>query len=199
MKKRIERLVFATNNSHKIEEVAAILGGSIELVTLAECGITDDIPENEPTIEGNSAAKAHYLYSRTLFDCFADDTGLEVEALGGEPGVRSARYAGSGHDSAANRAKLLAALDGVANRKARFRTVVTLIIEGEEFRFDGVVEGRIATVEQGEHGFGYDSIFVPDGHNLTFAQMDEATKNSISHRGRAVGKMSEFLTSAGLV
>ncbi len=187
------KIVFATNNAHKIEEVAQVLGPDYTLGTLRECGITEDIPEEEPTLEGNALAKARYVYRRTGLDCFADDTGLEVEALGGAPGVRSARYAGDGHDSAANRALLRRNLEGAANRRAKFRTVIALILAGKEYLFEGIVEGVIGTKEAGDGGFGYDSLFTPDGYDRTFAQMDLAEKGTISHRGRAVAELARFL------
>ena len=187
------KIIFATNNAHKLGEVQALLGGEFELVTLRECGITEDIPENEPTLEGNSLAKARYVYERTGADCFADDTGLEVDALGGEPGVRSARYATDGHDFGANNRLLLRNLEGEEERTARFRTIITLILDGEEHRFEGRVEGRIAESEAGCGGFGYDPLFIPEGEQVTFAEMSAEAKNAISHRGRAVEKLVEFL------
>lgn len=189
----MKRLIFATNNAHKLQEVRAILGDSITLVTLAEAGITEDIPENEPTIEGNALAKARYVWERTGCDCFADDTGLEVDALGGAPGVHSARYATDGHDFAANREKLLSELSGVDDRSARFRTVVALIEGGSERCFEGIVEGAITTAERGEGGFGYDCLFQPEGYELTFAELSADEKNSISHRGRAVARLAKWL------
>ncbi|MBO5771054.1 MAG: RdgB/HAM1 family non-canonical purine NTP pyrophosphatase [Alistipes sp.] len=187
------KIVFATNNAHKLGEVQALLGGEFELKTLRECGITEDIPENEATLEGNSRAKARYVYERTGADCFADDTGLEVDALGGEPGVRSARYATDGHDFGANNRLLLHNLAGKESRTARFRTIVTLILAGEEYQFEGRVEGHITESEAGCGGFGYDPLFVPEGHEVTFAEMSAEAKNAISHRGRAITKLVEFL------
>ena len=189
----MKKLIFATNNAHKLEEVGAIIGSSLHLVTLREAGIAEDIPENEPTIEGNALAKARYVWEKTGCDCFADDTGLEVDALGGAPGVHSARYATDGHDFAANREKLLRELEGVENRKARFRTVVALIEGGVEHCFEGIVEGEITTSEIGEGGFGYDCLFRPEGYERTFAELAPEEKNAISHRGRAVAKLSEWL------
>lgn len=186
-------IIFATNNAHKLTEVSQILGPSFVLKTPRECGVTEDIPEEQPTLEGNALQKARYLYERTGCDCFADDTGLEVEALGGAPGVYSARYAGDGHDFAANMALLLRNMEGVENRRARFRTVIALIIEGKEHLFAGEVAGVITADESGEGGFGYDPVFMPDGFDRTFSEMDAETKNSISHRGRAVAKLAEFL------
>ncbi len=187
------KIVFATNNAHKLDEVRLVVGQKFEVVSLRECGITEDIPENEPTLEGNALAKARYIYARTGFDCFADDTGLEVDALGGEPGVRSARYATDGHDDEANKRLLLERMAGAKSRAAQFRTAVALILGGEEHLFEGVVRGTISTSQQGEGGFGYDPLFVPDGYTSTFAQMSAEEKNAISHRGRAVRKLAEFL------
>ena len=189
----MKKLIFATNNAHKLEEVGAIIGSSLQLVTLREAGITEDIPENEPTIEGNALAKARYVWEKTGCDCFADDTGLEVDALGGAPGVHSARYATDGHDFAANREKLLRELEDKSDRKARFRTVVALIEGGVEHCFEGIVEGEITTSEIGEGGFGYDCLFRPEGYEQTFAELAPEEKNAISHRGRAVAKLSEWL------
>ena len=187
------KIVFATNNAHKLGEVAQVVGDKFELVTLRECGITEDIPENESTLEGNALAKARYVYERTGLNCFADDTGLEVDALGGEPGVRSARYATDGHDDEANKKLLLERMQGVESRAAQFRTAVALIIGGKEYLFEGVVRGDIATEEHGEGGFGYDPLFLPEGGEKTFAEMSAEAKNEISHRGRAVRKLAEFL------
>ncbi len=187
------KIVFATNNAHKLSEVAQVVGDKFELVTLRECGITEDIPENEPTLEGNALAKARYVYSRTGLNCFADDTGLEVDALNGEPGVRSARYATDGHDDEANKRLLLERMQGVENRAAQFRTAVALIMDGKEYLFEGIVRGYIACEEHGAGGFGYDPLFLPEGGALTFAEMSAEAKNEISHRGRAVRKLAEFL------
>lgn len=187
------KIVFATNNAHKLSEVAQVVGDKFELVTLRECGITEDIPENEPTLEGNALAKARYVYSRTGLNCFADDTGLEVDALNGEPGVRSARYATDGHDDEANKRLLLERMQGVENRAAQFRTAVALIVDGKEYLFEGIVRGDIACEEHGVGGFGYDPLFLPEGGALTFAEMSAEAKNEISHRGRAVRKLAEFL------
>lgn len=187
------KIVFATNNAHKLDEVRQVVGDKFTLVSLRECGIVEDIPENEPTLEGNALAKARYIYERTGADCFTDDTGLEVDALDGEPGVRSARYATDGHDDEANKRLLLERLQGVENRAAQFRTAVALIMGGQEYLFEGIVRGRIATEQHGEGGFGYDPLFVPEGYDRTFAQMSAEEKNAISHRGRAVRKLAEFL------
>lgn len=189
----MRRLIFATNNAHKLGEVQALLGDAFELVTLRECGITEDIPETADTLEGNALQKARYVYEKTGLDCFADDTGLEVDALGGAPGVHSARYATDGHDFAANNRLLLKNLEGITDRTARFITVIALILDGVEYTFEGRVEGTIATAESGSEGFGYDPLFVPSGEIITFAQMSAEAKNAISHRGRAVAKLVNFL------
>ncbi len=189
----MRRLIFATNNAHKLGEVQALLGDAFELVTLRECGIKEDIPETADTLEGNALQKARYVYEKTGMDCFADDTGLEVDALGGAPGVHSARYATDGHDFAANNRLLLKNLEGITDRTARFRTVIALILDGVEYSFEGRVEGTIATAESGSEGFGYDPLFVPSGEIITFAQMSAEAKNAISHRGRAVAKLVNFL------
>lgn len=189
----MREIVFATNNAHKMEEVAAMLGGEYRLVTLRECGITEEIPENEPTIEGNALQKARYVHERTGGDCFADDTGLEVDALNGAPGVHSARYATDGHDFEANMRLLLRNMEGKTDRRARFRTVIALILDGEEYLFEGVVEGHITEQPAGDHGFGYDPVFVPEGETETFAEMSAERKNAISHRGRAVRKFADFM------
>ena len=187
------KIVFATNNAHKLGEVRAVLGDEFELVTLREVGIVEDIPETGATLDENASQKARYVYERTGLDCFADDTGLEVEALNGAPGVRSARYATDGHDFAANNRKLLHELEGKSNRKARFRTVISLIRGGEEIQVEGVVNGSIAKEEAGCGGFGYDPLFIPDGHTVTFAEMSADDKNAISHRGRAVAELVKVL------
>lgn len=187
------KILFATNNAHKLTEVQAVLGDSYTLVTPRDCGVTEEIPETQPTLEGNALQKARYLYERTGLDCFADDTGLEVEALGGAPGVHSARYATDGHDFAANNRLLLRNLAGEENRRACFRTVVALILGGREYLFEGVVEGQIIDRETGHEGFGYDPLFRPDGYDRTFAQMTTEEKNAVSHRARAVRKLAAFL------
>lgn len=194
----MRKLIFATNNAHKLGEVQALLGDAFTLVTLRECGITEDIPETADTLEGNALQKARYVYEKTGLDCFADDTGLEVDALGGAPGVHSARYATDGHDFAANNRLLLKNLEGTTDRTARFRTVIALIIDGVEYTFEGRVEGTIATSESGSEGFGYDPLFVPSGEIITFAQMSAEAKNAISHRGRAVAKLVNFLKNGKL-
>ncbi|MFI3265037.1 MAG: RdgB/HAM1 family non-canonical purine NTP pyrophosphatase [Rikenellaceae bacterium] len=187
------KLIFATNNAHKLAEVSAVLGSEFQLVTPRECGVDEDIPETAETLEGNALQKAHYLKEKTGLDCFADDTGLEVEALNSAPGVRSARYATDGHDFEANNRLLLKNLEGIENRKARFRTVIALLQDGEEYLFEGIVEGEIATQHSGAEGFGYDPIFCPEGSSRTFAEMSPEEKNAISHRGRAVQKLVNHL------
>ena len=187
------KLLFATNNAHKLAEVQAVLGPEYELVTPRDCGVTEEIPETQPTLEGNALQKARYLRERTGLDCFADDTGLEVAALDGAPGVRSAPYATDGHDFAANNRLLLANLRGAADRRARFRTVVALLRSGEEHLFEGIVEGRIIECERGCEGFGYDPLFVPDGFDRTFAEMSADEKNAVSHRARAVRRLADYL------
>ena len=186
-------IIFATNNAHKLAEVQAVLGDGFRLLTPRECGVTEDIPETQPTLEGNASQKAHYLFDRTERNCFADDTGLEVYALDGAPGVHSARYATDGHDFDANNRLLLKNLEGVTDRRARFRTVISLILDGQEHLFEGIVEGRIANEPAGVEGFGYDPLFIPDGFSKTFAEMTAEEKNAVSHRGRAVRRLVEFL------
>ncbi len=189
----IPELLFATHNLHKLREVTYILNGRAIVKSLAEHNITIDIPEDGDTLEANARQKAWFIYNLTGLDCFADDTGLEVDALGGRPGVYSARYAGEGCSFADNIKKLLTELQGVSDRRAQFRTVVALILGGKEYVFEGKVRGHLLELEAGEKGFGYDPLFVPEGYNLTFAQMDEALKNAISHRGEAFQKMANFL------
>jgi XTP/dITP diphosphohydrolase len=193
-----QQLVFATNNKHKLDEVADILGDRVKLLSLNDIDCHDDIPETADTLEGNALQKARYIYDKYHMNCFADDTGLEVEALGGAPGVYSARYAGGeGHDSEANMTKLLENMEGMTNRRARFRTVVALIIDGREHHFEGVVEGRIIEERRGGKGFGYDPLFIPNGYTETFAELGEEVKNRISHRSRAVNKLCKFLSDKG--
>ncbi|HIW11360.1 MAG TPA: RdgB/HAM1 family non-canonical purine NTP pyrophosphatase [Candidatus Rikenella faecigallinarum] len=194
------KIIFATGNRNKLREIQALIGSRAELSTPADHGITEDIPEDQPTLEGNALQKARYIYEKTGMNCFADDTGLEVEALGGEPGVYSARYAavngaGEGHSSEANMALLLERLRGAENRRARFRTVIALILNGEEHLFEGIVEGEITRERSGAEGFGYDPVFRPTGYEQTFAEMPLELKNSISHRGRATAKLIEFLST----
>lgn len=187
------KLNFATNNNHKLKEVQEVLGDSFQIESLHELGIHEDIPENQQTLEGNALQKARFLYKRTGESCFADDTGLEVEALNGAPGVYSARYAGESKNSLDNMALLLKNMEGKQNRKARFRTVIALILDGKEYLFEGIVNGVITEQPRGTAGFGYDPLFVPDGYATTFAEMDSESKNAISHRGLAVEKLAAFL------
>ncbi|MGM9799535.1 MAG: non-canonical purine NTP diphosphatase [Muribaculaceae bacterium] len=189
-----KKIVFATNNAHKLEEIRRIVGDSLAVLSLSDIGCNVDIPENEDTLEGNAMAKARYVKEHYGYDCFADDTGLEVEALGGAPGVHSARYApGTSHDSQANMALLLQNMNGEENRRARFRTVIALIQGSEETMVEGIVEGDILTEQHGDSGFGYDPIFRPIESDLTFAQMSADEKNLISHRGRATAKLLKIL------
>ena len=189
-----KNLVFATNNAHKLEEIRAILGDKINILSLNDIDCHADIPETADTLEGNARLKAEYIYQHYGMDCFADDTGLEVEALNGAPGIYSARYAGgAGHDSEANMRKLLSELEGKTNRKAQFRTAICLIEGGEEHLFEGIVRGTILQERRGTAGFGYDPIFQPEGYTETFAEMGNEEKNKISHRARAVQKLVEYL------
>ena len=201
------KIVFATNNKHKLDEVRKILGEGFEVVSLAEIGCTEDIPETGSTLKENAQQKAEYIYKKYGIPCFADDTGLEVEALGGEPGIYSARYAainnaGEGHDSEANMTVLLQKLNGKQNRNAHFKTVICLFLspltgesEGSSapLFFEGIVEGKITTTRSGAEGFGYDPIFQPEGYDKTFAELGNDVKNGISHRARAVAKLAEYL------
>ncbi len=189
----MNKIIFSTNNQHKLAEVQSALGDKIELVTLKEVGITEDIPENGATLEENASIKSGYVFERLGMDCFADDTGLEVDALGGAPGVHTARYAQIEKDDNKNIDLLLKNLQGQQNRAAQFRTVISLRFSGKEYLFEGVVRGVIAESRRGDDGFGYDPVFIPDGYDRTFAQMTMEEKNQISHRGRAVAKLVEFL------
>ncbi|MCQ2238963.1 MAG: non-canonical purine NTP diphosphatase [Bacteroidaceae bacterium] len=189
----MKKLVIATNNAHKLEEIKAILGNEFELLSLKDIHCDVDIPENSDTLEGNASQKSHYVYENYGLDCFADDTGLEVEALGGAPGVHTARYATDGHDTDANTRKLLHELEGKENRKARFRTIVSLIENGVEHQFEGIVNGEITTEKKGEKGFGYDPVFIPEGYTETFAELGVDVKNQVSHRSRAIAKLCEYL------
>ena len=187
------KIVFATNNEHKLSEIRSILGDTIEVLSLKDIGCNVDIPETGTTLEENALQKAQYIYDHYHTDVFADDTGLEVDALGGAPGVYSARYAGDGHDSEANMTKLLHELGENNNRQARFRTVIALIQQGEVHEFDGIVNGDIIRERRGGEGFGYDPIFQPDGYDLTFAELGSEIKNTISHRARATQKLADYL------
>jgi XTP/dITP diphosphohydrolase len=186
-------IVFASNNEHKIREIKSILGNSFTLLSLSDINIKEDIPEDEPLLEGNALSKARYIYNATGMNVFADDTGLEIDALNGLPGVHSARFAGESKDSSANIEKVLSLLGRTGNRKARFRTVIALILEKKEYLFEGIVTGTIINNKRGDEGFGYDPVFIPDGENQTFAEMELAEKNRISHRARAFEKLQEFL------
>ena len=188
------KIVFATNNLNKLTEIRKIMGNNFEIVSLSDIGCHEDIPEKGQTLKDNALIKARYIYEKYHINCFADDTGLEVDALGGAPGVYSARYAGGeGHDSNANMKKLLSELENVSNRKARFRTVIALIIDGKETTFEGIVNGEIIRVRRGGEGFGYDPIFQPEGYNQTFAEMGLDIKNHISHRAKATQKLADYL------
>lgn len=192
----MKKIVFATNNQHKLDEIRQILGSTFEVLSLNDIDCHEEIPEDHDTLQENALQKAKYIADHYEVDCFADDTGLEVEALNGEPGVHSARYAeGTDHDSEANMDKLLRKLGNNNNRRARFRTVIALIIRNQEEKlFEGIVEGHIAYEKKGTEGFGYDPIFVPDGYDESFAQLGLDIKNGISHRARAVAKLAEYLT-----
>ncbi len=186
-------IVFATNNPNKIKEVSAIMPSNIRLLSLSDIGCNEDIPETMPTIEGNALQKARYVFDKYGYNCFADDTGLEVEALNNEPGVYSARYAGKDKDASANMKKVLEKLSGIDNRNARFKTVVALIVENEEHLFEGIINGTILAKATGTDGFGYDPIFSPGGYDITFAEMAPAEKNKISHRALAIKKLGNYL------
>jgi len=187
------KIVFATNNPNKLKEIQALMPTGIEILSLKEIGCTEDIPETGDKLEANAFQKAHYLKEHYGYDCFADDTGLEVDALEGAPGVYSARYAGPERSAEANMAKILSELKGNNNRKAQFRTAIALILNGEEHLFEGKVEGHISEAKQGKEGFGYDPIFIPENETRSFAQMSMEEKGAISHRGRAVRKLIEHL------
>ena len=189
-----KKFVFATNNAHKLEEVTAILGDKIELLSMKDIHCHADIPETADTLEGNALLKARYIFENYNMDCFADDTGLEVEALNGAPGVYSARYAGDTHNSEANMRKLLQDMEGIENRKAQFRTVFALIINGKEHLFEGIVKGEITKHRCGSSGFGYDPVFIPEGYTQTYAEMGNTLKNKISHRALATNKLCNFLS-----
>lgn len=186
-------LIFATNNLHKITEIQSIIGDNFIIKSLHQIGCTEDIPETAPTLQGNALLKAQYIFNKYGKNCFADDTGLEIEALDGRPGIFSARYATDGHDFEANIDKVLEELAGVENRKAKFRTVIALILDGSVHYFEGIVNGEIISERKGIKGFGYDPVFLPDGFKQTFAEMPLAEKNKISHRARAVNQLVDFL------
>lgn len=188
----METIVFATNNKHKLEEVSKILH-NYKIISLEEINCTEDIPETADTLHGNALIKAEYIYNKTGLNCFADDTGLEVEALNGEPGVYSARYAGEDHDATKNMKKLLEKMNGKENRNACFKTVIALIIDGDIQYFEGKIDGKITSEPRGKNGFGYDPVFIPEGYNKTFAELGDIEKNKISHRALAVQKLAEYL------
>lgn len=189
----MKKLVFATGNPHKVKEVNQLLGNEFEVRSLLDIGCTEDVPETQLTIQGNALQKAQYVHEKYGVDCFSEDTGLEVTALGGEPGVFSARYAGEARDAGENMALLLQKLGTRPDRQARFRTVIALILDGETHTFEGIVNGNIRQARSGTGGFGYDPIFEPEGFSQTFAELEAAAKNEISHRGRAVRKLIAFL------
>ncbi|MEJ8800889.1 non-canonical purine NTP diphosphatase [Pontibacter sp. H249] len=193
----MKRICFATNNKNKIAEVSQMLEGKYELVSLEEIGCTEELPEEHDTMKANSHQKAAYVWQKYNINCFADDSGLEVDALGGAPGVYSARYAGPQRSDSDNINLLLQNLEGNENRKANFRTSITLILNGQEHQFEGTVDGSITTAWKGNKGFGYDPVFVPAGYEQTFAEMSSEQKNAISHRGRAVRKLVDFLKTQG--
>lgn len=186
-------LIFATNNKHKLSEISDILNSKFNILSLKDIGFNQDIPETQNTIEGNALQKAHFIHDRYSQNCFADDTGLEVEALNGQPGVYSARYAGVEQDFNKNIDKLLNELQDIENRKAAFKTVIALIYNEQEFLFEGIIHGIITNKRRGSKGFGYDPVFMPDGYDETFAEMNSSKKNSISHRALATFKLANFL------
>ncbi len=188
-------LVFATNNLNKLKEVQALISSDIKLLSLSDIGCTEDIPETSDTIEGNAKQKAEYIKNKYGYDCFADDTGLEVEALDGAPGVYSARYAGASKDAEANMSKLLKELSGAENRTARFKTVIALELHNQLYTFTGICSGKITSKKKGDQGFGYDPIFKPNGYQETFAELSMAEKNKISHRGKATKQLIDFLAN----
>jgi len=194
----MKKLVFATNNEHKIRELKELLGDEFELLSLNDIGCSEEIPETGATLEINAAQKSYYIWDRYRMNCFADDTGLEIEALSNEPGVYSARYAGEAKSAAANMDKVLEKMAGKSNRNGQFRCVISLVIDGIEEQFEGVVKGDILTEKHGKDGFGYDPIFMPLGYPLSFAEMAAADKNRISHRGRAVAKLVDYLRNLNI-
>jgi len=192
LKTDISTLIFATGNDNKVEEIRSFMGKNYIIKSLKDISFLDDIPETSPTIEGNAIQKAQWVFDNLGYNCFSEDTGFEVEGLNGEPGVLSARYAGPERDPAANMKKVLDSLQGNENRKARFKTVIALIIDGEVKCFEGICEGEVTLTKQGTKGFGYDPIFKPNNFDITFAQMSMEEKSKISHRGRAMKKFVEF-------
>ena len=190
----MKEIVFVTNNAHKLEEINGILGGRFKIKSLKEIGFYEDIAETADTLEGNAFLKSNFIFKKFNVDCFADDTGLEVESLDGQPGVYSARYAGPENDANKNTQKLLHELGNSSNRKAQFRTVISLILNGEEHQFEGIIKGKIAIKRSGNKGFGYDPVFIPEGYNQSFAEMTIEQKNIISHRALATQKLAKFLS-----
>lgn len=191
-------LIFATNNQHKVDEIRSVIGSSFEIITLKEAGIDIDIPEPHDTLEANATEKSQTIHRLTNQDCFSEDTGLEVEALNGEPGVKSARYAGEGRDFQQNIDKLLQKLGNNPKRAARFRTVISLILNQQEYLFEGICTGKIAEDQKGHKGFGYDPVFIPDGATISFAEMSLEEKNQYSHRQKAVTQLIDFLRNTRL-
>jgi XTP/dITP diphosphohydrolase len=191
----MNRLIFATHNIHKLQEIQNIVGDLFQIVSLDDLGVMEEIPETASSLEGNAQMKAEYINERYDMDCFSDDTGLEIEALNNAPGVYSARYAGEHCSFEDNIVKVLFELKGVSNRKARFRSIICLIMNGKKYFFEGKIEGVITTEKHGRNGFGYDSVFLPNGYTQTFAEMPLALKNQISHRGIATQKLTDFLKS----
>lgn len=189
----MKKIVFATNNQHKLYEVRQILKQNYEVLGLRDIGFSGDIPETGNTLAENASIKSKFVLDKYGLDCFSDDTGLEIDSLGGRPGVYSARYAGEDGNAERNIEKVLTELQGNENRSARFKTVVSLFLDGKEYLFEGKVEGKIITSKRGKDGFGYDPIFIPDGFDLTFAEMPQELKNSISHRGKAIRALAKFL------
>ncbi len=189
----MKEIVFATNNLNKIREVSELLGKQYHFLSLQDIGCMEELEETQPTLEGNAIQKAEYVFNNYQKDCFSEDTGLEIKALNGAPGVITARYAGEQRDNQANMAKVISELKEKTDRSAQFRTVIALFINEEQHLFEGIVKGKIALSQSGQEGFGYDPIFIPEGHDISFAEMDSSAKNAISHRGRAVQKLMAFL------
>ena len=187
------QILFVTNNPHKLREIREIAGNDFTVMSLGDIGFVGDIPETQDSLEGNACQKSKFIYEKTKMNCFADDTGLEIDALDGRPGVYSARYAGEGCNFSDNINKILKELDEIENRKAKFRSVICLIIDGEEYLFEGRIDGTIGTERKGDTGFGYDPVFIPNGYQQTFAEMPPYLKNGVSHRGRAMLKMMKFI------
>lgn len=190
-----DKIVFATHNKHKLKEVSELLKEYYEVIGLTELGCLEEIPETADTFKGNASLKSHYVYKNYGISCFSDDSGLEVEALNGEPGVYSARYAGDGHDDKANNLKLLKNLEGVTNRKAQFRSVISLVLDEKEYFFEGFVYGTLLKELRGTNGFGYDPMFVPNGYDQSFGELSDSVKNNISHRANAIKKLVDFLST----